>query len=104
MNLTKVVEDFHGLADKGAVVDYAFHMILADPTEEVLYRQLPPLVREGHSSIKVFMTYDRLRIDDEKLLDVLAAALRQSFVEKVLEPLVAADEGSTRPFSACAVI
>jgi hypothetical protein len=28
-------------------------MILADPTEEVLYRQLPPLVREGHSSIKV---------------------------------------------------
>jgi dihydropyrimidinase len=74
MNLTKVVEDYHGLADKGAVVDYAFHMILADPTEEVLYRQLPPLVREGHSSIKVFMTYDRLRIDDEKLLDVLAAA------------------------------
>jgi dihydroorotase-like cyclic amidohydrolase len=74
MNLTKVVEDYHRLADKGAVVDYAFHMILADPTEEVLYRQLPPLVREGHSSIKVFMTYDRLRIDDEKLLDVLAAA------------------------------
>jgi dihydropyrimidinase len=74
MNLTKVVEDYHRLADKGAVVDYAFHMILADPNEDVLFNQLPPLVRAGHSSIKVFMTYDRLRIDDEKLLDVLAAA------------------------------
>lgn len=74
MNLTKVVEDYHRLADKGAVVDYAFHMILADPNEDVLCNQLPPLVRAGHSSIKVFMTYDRLRIDDEQLLDVLAAA------------------------------
>ena len=74
MNLTRVVEDYHRLADKGAVVDYAFHMILADPTEDVLFNQLPPLIRAGHSSIKVFMTYDRLRIDDEKLLDVLAAA------------------------------
>jgi dihydropyrimidinase len=74
MSLTKVVEDYHRLADKGAVVDYAFHMILADPNEDVLFNQLPPLVRAGHSSIKLFMTYDRLRIDDEKLLDVLAAA------------------------------
>jgi dihydropyrimidinase len=78
MNLTKVVEDYHRLADKGAVVDYAFHMILADPTKEVLSKQLPPLVREGHSSIKVFMTYDRLRIDDEQLLDVLSAARENS--------------------------
>src|SRR6478736_1412602 len=56
MNLTKVVEDYHRLADKGAVVDYAFHMILADPNKEVLAQQLPALVRDGHSSIKVFMT------------------------------------------------
>jgi hypothetical protein len=27
-------------------------------------------LRQGHSSIMVFMTYDRLRIDDEKLLNV----------------------------------
>jgi len=74
MSLTKVVEDYHRLAEPGAVVDYAFHMILADPTEAVLAKELPPLVKAGHSSIKVFMTYDRLRIDDEKLLDVLAAA------------------------------
>ena len=74
VNLTRVVEDYHALAKKGAVVDYAFHMILTDPTEETLARELPPLVKAGHTSIKVFMTYDRLKIDDIQLLDVLAAA------------------------------
>ena len=74
MSLTEVVEDYHKLAERGAVIDYAFHMILADPTEAVLTKELPPLVKAGHSSIKVFMTYDRLKLDDVQLLDVLAAA------------------------------
>jgi dihydropyrimidinase len=74
MNLKKVVEDYHGCADRGAVIDYAFHMILADPTEETLARDVPALVKAGHSSLKVFMTYDRLKVDDIQLLDVLAAA------------------------------
>ena len=74
MSLAKVVEDYHRLAARGAVVDYAFHMIIADPTPGVLSEELPPLIKDGHSSIKVFMTYDRLKLDDEKLLDVLAAA------------------------------
>lgn len=74
MNLTKVVEDYHGSAERGAVVDYAFHMILADPTEETLARDVPALVKSGHASLKVFMTYDRLKVDDIQLLDVLAAA------------------------------
>jgi dihydropyrimidinase len=74
MSLTNVVEEYHRLAQRGAVVDYAFHMILADPTEVVLRTELPPLVKAGHGSIKVFMTYDRLKIDDVQVLDVLAAA------------------------------
>jgi dihydropyrimidinase len=74
MSLAKVVEDYHRLAERGAIIDYAFHMIIADPTEAVLDKELPPLVQAGHSSIKVFMTYDRLKLDDVQLLDVLAAA------------------------------
>ena len=74
MNLTTVVEEYHRLAERGAVVDYAFHMILADPTEQTLATDVPPLVKAGHASLKVFMTYDRLKVDDEQLLDVLAAA------------------------------
>jgi dihydropyrimidinase len=56
------------------VVDYAFHMILADPREEVLEKEVPPLVKAGHASLKVFMTYDRLKVDDEQLLNVLQSA------------------------------
>lgn len=76
MRLKEVVESYHALAKAGAVVDYAFHMILADPTEETLAEDVPELVKSGHASLKVFMTYDRLKVDDEKLLDVLWAARR----------------------------
>ncbi|PAP92065.1 dihydropyrimidinase [Mesorhizobium wenxiniae] len=74
MSLARVVEDYSALARKGAIIDYCFHMILADPTEEALTLDLPKLIREGHSSIKLFMTYDRLRVSDESILDVLLVA------------------------------
>ncbi len=74
MSLAKVVADYHALAAKGAVIDYAFHMIVADPTPTVLADELPKLIADGHASIKVFMTYDRLKIDDEQLLDILLCA------------------------------
>jgi dihydropyrimidinase len=77
MKLAQVVEEYHALARKGAVIDYAFHMIVADPTRETLETDLPALIKQGHSSIKIFMTYDRLKVDDEPLLDILLAA-RQS--------------------------
>jgi len=77
MKLPQVLADYHALARRGAVIDYAFHMIIADPTPETLANDIPALVKDGHASIKIFMTYDRLKIDDEPLLDILVAA-RQS--------------------------
>jgi dihydropyrimidinase len=74
MKLPQVLEDYHALARKGAVIDYAFHMIIADPTKETLEHDLPALMKQGHGSIKIFMTYDLLKIDDEPLLDILMAA------------------------------
>jgi dihydropyrimidinase len=74
MRLRGVVDEYMALARKGAVVDYTFHMIVADPTRETLQDDIPALVREGHSSVKLFMTYDLLKVDDEQLLDVLLAA------------------------------
>ena len=73
-SLTTVMADYHALAQKGAVIDYAMHMILADPTETVLEEELPPLIAAGHGSIKVFMTYEKTRLHDEQILDVLSAA------------------------------
>src|SRR5690349_22725695 len=60
MKLPQVLEEYHALARKGAVIDYAFHMIIADPTRETLKTDLPRLIKQGHGSIKIFMTYDRL--------------------------------------------
>jgi dihydropyrimidinase len=74
MKLPQVLSDYHALARKGAVIDYAFHMIIADPTPETLANDIPALAKQGHASIKIFMTYDRLKIDDEPLLDILVAA------------------------------
>jgi dihydropyrimidinase len=72
--LDRVLADYHALAEKGAVIDYALHMIIADPTEATLKTHVPKLVKEGHASIKVFMTYDKIKLDDEQVLNVLQAA------------------------------
>jgi dihydropyrimidinase len=74
MNLLTVVNDYMALARRGALVDYTFHMIIADPTDVTLKEHIPALVPQGHATIKVFMTYDRLQVGDEKLLDILVAA------------------------------
>jgi dihydropyrimidinase len=74
MDVQEVVTEYTALAKKGAMIDYAFHIIVSDVTDKVIAEDIPALVRQGHSSIKIFMTYDRLKVDDEKLLDILAAA------------------------------
>jgi dihydropyrimidinase len=74
MDAQQVVSDYTALARRGAMIDYAFHVIIADVTEKVIAQDIPALVGQGFSSIKIFMTYDRLRVEDEKLLDILAAA------------------------------
>ena len=74
MNLMTVVGDYMGLARKGAVVDYTFHMILTDPNEVTLKEHVPALVAQGHATLKVFMTYDLLNVGDEGLLNILYAA------------------------------
>jgi dihydropyrimidinase len=74
MNLAEVVDDYADKARKGALVDYAFHMIVADPTEVTLREHIPALIEAGLSTIKVFMTYDRVRLHDEQLLDLMAVA------------------------------
>ena len=63
-------------AAAGAMVDYAFHQIVSDPTDAVVHQELPQLVAGGIRSLKVFLTYDDLRLDDRQYLAVLSAARR----------------------------
>ncbi len=73
-NLRRVVEDYSRLAERGAVTDYAFHLWISDPTPQTLEQDLPHLIEAGHRSIKIFMTYDRVRLLDEQVLDVMMVA------------------------------
>lgn len=81
MKIPEVVADYAKRAREKAVIDYGFHLILANPDETALTTDLPAAIREGITSLKVYMTYDRLRLDDYQLLDVLAvAAAEQALV------------------------
>ncbi|MGH6719534.1 MAG: dihydropyrimidinase, partial [Alphaproteobacteria bacterium] len=76
-SLRRVVEDYHGEARGKSYTDYAFHLIVTDPTPAVLGQELPALIRDGFTSFKIYMTYERLRLDDRQVLDVLALAGRE---------------------------
>ena len=76
-SLRQVVEDYHACADPKSVIDYAFHLIISDPSEQVLGQELPALIEAGYSSFKVYMTYDLLRLDDYQMLEVLWCARRE---------------------------
>lgn len=76
-SLTAAVEDYHRRAEGKAHVDYAFHLIVSDPSPKVLNDELPALIREGYTSFKLYMTYDDLKLDDGQILDVLALARRE---------------------------
>ncbi|HJM49170.1 MAG TPA: dihydropyrimidinase [Alphaproteobacteria bacterium] len=76
-SLRDVVKDYHARAAEKAVIDYAFHLIISDPTEQVLGQELPALIADGYTSFKVYTTYDMLRLDDYQMLEVLALARRE---------------------------
>ena len=76
-SLHDVVKEYHDAAGPKAVIDYAFHLIVSDPTAAVLANELPDLIRRGYTSFKVYMTYDKLKLDDGQILDVLATARRE---------------------------
>lgn len=73
-SLRVAVDDYHRRAEGKAHIDYAFHMIVSDPTPTVLNDELPSLIRAGYTSFKVYMTYDDLKLDDGQILDVLSVA------------------------------
>jgi dihydropyrimidinase len=76
-SLRQVVQEYHERAGPHAVIDYGYHLIVSDPTEQVLGQELPALIRDGFTSFKVYMTYERLRLSDHQMLEVLALARRE---------------------------
>jgi dihydropyrimidinase len=76
-SLRAAVDDYHRRAGNKPVIDYAFHLIVTDPTPQVLREELPALIAEGYTSFKIYMTYDALKLDDREILETLSVARRE---------------------------
>ncbi|HWI35935.1 MAG TPA: dihydropyrimidinase [Burkholderiales bacterium] len=72
--LDVVLKGYHERARTKAVIDYGFHLIIANPDEPTLTEHLPAAINSGVRSFKIFMTYERTRLHDEQILDVMATA------------------------------
>ncbi len=73
-SLRDVVKTYHGRAGPKAVIDYAFHLIVSDATEQVVGQELPALIEDGYTSFKIFLTYPMMKLADEDVLNVFAVA------------------------------
>jgi dihydropyrimidinase len=72
--LQAVVDDYRARAEARAFVDYGFHLIVSDPSAPDFDADLVRLVEGGCPSLKVYMTYDALRLSDRQMLSVFEAA------------------------------
>ncbi len=83
-SLTDVLADAHRRAKGKALVDYAMHMIVSDPSPAVVAEQMPQLIHhEGVSSFKLYMTYEDLKLNDAEVIRVLATARREGAMTMV---------------------
>jgi dihydropyrimidinase len=74
MGVTETLDLYDSRAAPNSVLDYSYHLIIADPTEKALTEELPAAFARGVTSFKVFMTYDLMKIDDRQFLDILTVA------------------------------
>ncbi|MDA7945945.1 MAG: dihydropyrimidinase [Hyphomicrobiaceae bacterium] len=73
-SISDVVKAYRALAEEKAAIDYHFHIIVTDPTEDVLTKELPPLLEDGFRTLKLFLTYDLMKVDDYQTLQVMEVA------------------------------
>jgi dihydropyrimidinase len=68
------VKAWHEKADNLAAIDYGFHMNITR-LDEAVEKEIPGLVEEGITSVKVFMAYNgRMRLQDGEIFRVLRIA------------------------------
>ena len=82
-SLRAIVDDYHQRARSKAHIDYGFHLIVGDATTHVLTQELPELIEQGCTSIKLYLTYEGLKLDDYEVLSVLELARREGVMVMV---------------------
>ncbi|KAK0890437.1 hypothetical protein LTR02_014713 [Friedmanniomyces endolithicus] len=71
--LLATLEATHAKANGKCYSDYSFHLLVANPSDNAL-AEFPALRKAGISSLKIYMTYAALQLNDGQILDVLLAA------------------------------
>ncbi len=76
-SMRAVVDDYRRRAEDKAVIDYAIHLIVTDAGERALGQELPALIKDGYTSLKIYLTYEGFKLDDIETLRVLEVARRE---------------------------
>ena len=77
-SLRAVVDEYRQRAHGKAVIDYAIHLTIPAADERVLGQELPALIKDGYTSLKIYLTYDGFKLNDHETLRVLEVARRES--------------------------
>ena len=80
--LLDTLEKTHKKADQSCYSDYSFHPILSNPSSTVL-SEFQTLRQRGISSLKIYMTYAALQLNDGQILDVLLEARNQGITTMI---------------------
>lgn len=68
--LTQALENWHKKADGLSSCDYGFHMAISE-WNPIISKEVDAMIAEGIPSFKLYMTYDNMYLNDEKIYDVL---------------------------------
>ncbi|KAF4625342.1 hypothetical protein G7Y89_g12825 [Cudoniella acicularis] len=77
------ITEYHTRAKDKSYCDYSFHLILTNPTPAIMQTEMPLLIKQGITSVKLYMTYEPLKLGDSQLLAVLMAARALGFTTMV---------------------
>ncbi|MDC0434714.1 dihydropyrimidinase [bacterium] len=74
--LREAIDAYRQKAQGNCYTDVSFHLIISEPTDQVLGQELPAAVEDGYTSFKIFMTYEALRLNDAEILATMDTARR----------------------------
>lgn len=76
VGLRAAMDAYLAKAEGRCHVDFGVHLIVHRTDAQTVGQDLPALLEAGHTSLKVFMTYQGLLLSDRQILDVMAVARR----------------------------
>lgn len=72
----------HEKAKDNCYIDYSFHLLVGNPSENAL-SEFKTLREEGITSLKIYMTYEALKLNDGEILDVLLEARKHQITTMI---------------------